>query len=490
MLALAAGCSAGSGGSTGGSGGVKSLAVGFVAEPSNLDFTTTDGVAIPQAMLVNVYEGLVKLDQDGKIVPLLAKSWDISPDRTTYTFHLQDNATFTNGTKFTADDVVFSINRVKTDWKVSLKSAMDVVSKVEKKDDTTAVVTLAKPSNSWLYKMTTRIGAMFSRDGVADLANTPVGTGPYKLESWKRGDAITLAANPAYWGTKPKVEKVVLKYFKDATAMNNALLTGGIDVISTVQAPESLQQFSDTSRYDVIQGTTTGEVVLSFNNSKAPLTDKRVRQAIRYAIDHKALLDTAWAGRGQLIGSMVPPSDPWYEDLTSLYPHDVAKAKALLAEAGQSNLRLRLRIPNLPYAVASAQVVKSQLADAGIACDIDTLEFPARWLDVVFKQADYDMSIINHVEPRDLGALFGNPKYYLRYDSPQVQELLANADTGSDSEQIADMKQAARIISEDAAADFLFLFPNLVVATKGVTGLPKNLVSESFDVTVLSKAKS
>jgi peptide/nickel transport system substrate-binding protein len=338
--------------------------------------------------------------------------------------------------------------------------------------------------------MATRVGAMFSRDGVADLPNTPVGTGPYKLESWKRGDAITFATNTGYWGTKPKLEKVVLKYFKDATAMNNALLTGGIDVISTVQAPESLQQFSNNPKYDVIEGTSTGEVVLSFNNSKAPLGDKRVRQAIRQAIDHKALLDTAWAGRGQLIGSMVPPSDPWYEDLTGVAPHDTAKAKALLAEAGQSSLRLRLRIANLPYAVAAAQVVKSQLAEVGVTVDIEPLEFPARWLDVVFKQADYDMSIINHVEPRDLGALFGNPKYYLRYDNPKVSELLAKADAGTEAEQVTAMKEAARIVSEDAAADFLFLFPNLVVAEKGVTGLPKNLVSESFDVTVLAKAKA
>jgi peptide/nickel transport system substrate-binding protein len=134
--------------------------------------------------------------------------------------------------------------------------------------------------------------------------------------------------------------------------------------------------------------------------------------------------------------------------------------------------------------------VKSQLAEVGVTVDIEPLEFPARWLDVVFKQADYDMSLINHVEPRDLGALFGNPKYYLRYDNPKVAELLARADAGTESEQIASMKEAARLVSEDAGADFLFLFPNLIVATKGVTGLPKNLVSESFDVTVLAKAKA
>ena len=159
---------------------------------------------------------------------------------------------------------------------------------------------------------------------------------------------------------------MTLKYFKDPTALNNALLTGTINVIGTVQAPESLAQFSSNSKYQVIEGTTNGEVVLSFNNAKAPLNDVRVRQAVRYAIDHKALMDTCWAGRGKLIGSMVPPTDPWYEDLTGMYPHDVAKAKALLADAGKTGATLRLRLPTLPYATSCGQVVKSQLEQAGL----------------------------------------------------------------------------------------------------------------------------
>src|SRR5690606_30296979 len=191
-------------------------------------------------------------------------------------------------------------------------------------------VTLKKPSNSWLYSMATRVGAMFSRTGVDDLANTPIGTGPYQLVEWKRGDSITLEANPDYWGEPPGLERVVLRYFRDATAMNNALLSGGIDVLSSVLTPESLSQFSDPERFQVIEGTSTGEVMLSMNNSRPPFDDVRVRRAVRHAIDHRELLDTAWAGRGELIGGMVPPSDPWYEDLTGLFPHDPAKAKSLL----------------------------------------------------------------------------------------------------------------------------------------------------------------
>ncbi|HUR09626.1 MAG TPA: ABC transporter substrate-binding protein [Nonomuraea sp.] len=486
-LLLATAACGGSGGSNGTTGGQaaksESLAVGFVAEPANLDFTSTEGAAIPQALLVNVYEGLVKLDQDGKIQPLLAEKWDVSADRKTYTFTLRKGVTFTNGAPFTADDVIFSLDRVKKDWQLKIKAQLDVVDKVEKEDESTVIVTLKHPSNGFLYSMATRLGAMFSRTGVADLANKPVGTGPYQLGSWKRGDSLQLGANAKYWGTKPKLSAVTLKYFKDATAMNNALLTGGIDVISAVQAPESLQQFADTNRFQTVEGTTNGEVVLSMNNGRPPFNDKKVRQAVRYAIDHKALLDTAWAGRGQLIGSMVPPTDPWYEDRTGDYPFNVAKAKELL---GGKTYNVKMRIPNLPYAVASAQVVKSQLAQVGITADIEPLEFPARWLDVVFKQGDYDMSIINHVEPRDMG-IFADKSYYFRYDNPEYGKLLAAADAGTEQQQIDDLKQAAKLLSDDAAADWLFLFPNLIVAKKGVTGLPKNGIAEAFDFTALAK---
>lgn len=484
------GCSAGSDATknTKGAGNSSKLSIGFVAEPANLDFTKTGPAATPQALLVNVYEGLVKLDENGTIQPLLAKSWTVSADRTTYDFKLQENATFSNGTKFSADDVKFSIERVKgPEWTSSLKAYMDVVKSVDVVSPTEVKVNLSSPSNNWLFEMTTRIGAMFSPKGVADLANTAVGTGPYKLQKWNRGASIVLVRNERYWGTKPAIGTVTLKYFKEPTAMNNALLTGGINVISTLQTPDTLKQFTGDNRYEVIEGSTNGEVVLSFNNAKPPLRDKRVRQAISYAIDRKAVMDTAWGGHGKLIGSMVPPTDPWYEDLANTYPYDPAKAEALLAAAGRPKLELAFRIPNLPYAVSIAQVVKSQLAQVGINAKIDVLEFPARWLDLVFTKYNYDMSIINHVEPRDIQT-FGDPKYYWQYDNKQVQGLLASGDKGSEQQQVADYRKVARTLADDAAADWLFLFPNIMVADKGIGGLPKNAVTEQFDLTTLTRA--
>ena len=482
---VVSGCSAGSSAFVG--QGPDTLAVGFSAEPANFDFTHTDGAAIPQALLYNVYEGLVKLDGAGKIVPSLAESWTISADRVAYDFQLHPGVKFSNGQPFTAADVKFSIERVRTDWTISIKSKMDVVDHVEVVDPLHARVVLKKPSNGWLFDMTSRVGAMFSPTGVADLANTPIGTGPYVVAERRRGDSIVLRQNPGYWGAKPAYSTVVLKYLKDAIALNNALLSNGIDVISNIAAPDSVPQFSSDNRFNVLQGTTNGEVVLSFNGAKAPLNDIRVRQALTLAIDRKSVLATTWDNRGTLIGSMVPPTDPWYQDLSGYWPYDPARAKELLAQAGQRNLSLRLRIPNLSYAISAAQVVQSDLADIGVRVTIEPLDFPAVWLKQVFTDHDFDLSIVSHVEARDI-TTFGSPKYYWGYNSPRVRQLLAAADSGTPEDQITDMRQVASTITADAAADWLFLAPNIVVAKKRVTGLAPNQVSESFDLTGLGRA--
>ncbi len=493
VLVLSA-CSAGSstsdnGEPTGsGSGDSESVTIGLFAEPASLDFTTTDGAAIPQALLYNVYETLLKVDSaTGDIVPALASSYEVSEDRLTYTFTLVQDATFSNGADFTAEDAVFSINRVKSDdWTVSLKSAMDVVESAEATGEHELTVTLSRPDNSWLYAMTTGVGAMFDTEGVADLATDPIGTGPYIFANWDRGSSITLERNEEYWGEAPFFGEVEFAYFDDPNAVNSAMLTGDIDVVGTVQAPESLAEF-ETDEFQIIEGTTNGEVVLSFNSDDGPFSDVRVRQAARYAIDHPTLLDTCWAGRGELIGSMVPPTDPWYEDRTGDYPFDLDKAKQLLADTGNEGVAVRLRLPNLPYAVACGTVVESMLEDAGFEVTVDSLEFPATWLEEVFTAQDFDMSIVAHVEPRDMRAVFGDPDYYTTYGIPEVQALFDEADAGTEEEQIAKMKEAAALISKDAAADFLFVLPNLIVADPDITGLPENALTTSFDLSALAR---
>jgi len=464
------------------------LVVGATAEPPTLDATSNDAAAIPQVMLYNVYQTLVKLDGNGAFQPLLATAWKVSSDNLTYTFTLDRRANFAGGRALTAKDVVWSIHRVQRSGVKVLKAQMAVVASAVATDEHTVTVKLTKPSNQWLFTMTQTAGMVFDSTKT-DFASATAGSGPYAVTSWTKGASLVLTQRSDYWATKPQFGTVTFRYFSDPNAMNASMLSGDLDIISNLQAPQAIDQFADPSRFTVIDGTTNGEVVMSFNFQTKALQDKRVRQAISYAIDRKALLQTVWNNKGTLIGSMVPPTDPWYSDLSNTYPYDPAKAKQLLADAGYGpgKLRLRLRLPTLPYATASGQFVASALKDVGINVVTDELEFPARWLDVVFTKADYDMSIIAHVEPRDI-VKYGQPGYYWRYNNPRVQKLLVEADEGSADQQITDMKKVAKILADDAVADWLFLLPNLVITKRDITGLPKNATGLSFDLSQVARS--
>ncbi len=461
-----------------------SMTIAFTAEPVNLDFTSTSGVAIPEALMDNVYESLVRVDGEGRIQPALAEEWDISEDRRTYTFRLQEGVTFSNGADFTAEDVKFSYERVQNEWKNPLKAKMDLVDSIEVVDDHTVKIALERPSNMWLYSLTTLVGAIFDTEGTTDLANEAIGTGPFAIEQFTRGQSIDYVARDDYWGDAPAVKKVQFKYFTDAVAASNALKSGEIDVISNLQAPELAGEFQ-SDEYQIVSGTTNGEVVLSMNNADGIFKDKAAREAVMHAIDRKAVLDTAWAGYGELIGSMVPPTDPYYEDLTGVWTYDPAKAKQKVEEAGIEGEEFAFAVPNLPYAQAISQIVSAQLEEVGLKAKVETQEFPAVWLDKTFTEHDYDMSVINHAEPRDILTVF-SADYYIGYDDSTIKPIAEKADRGTEAEYIAGMKTIARTITEDAASNFLFLFPNLVVAKSDVKGVPANRVSDAFRIADLS----
>ncbi|MBH0117486.1 ABC transporter substrate-binding protein [Salinibacterium sp. NG253] len=463
------------------------LVVGLLASPASLDYSTTGGAAIPQALLYNVYEGLVKIDNAGDIQPLLAESYTVSDDGLVYTFLLHEGVTFSNGSPFTAESVKFSLERVADNWTANGPSYLDPISSVDVVSDTEVTITLSAPSNSWLFNMAGPVGTMFSPDGIDDLATDPVGTGPYDVSEFTSGTSLELTERDDYWGEAPFMSDVTFNYYADATAQTNALLGGDIDLISALTAYQLIGQFESDDDFAVYEGTSTGETTMTLNNQSDAFSDVRVRQAVMYAVDRQAVLDTVNSGYGSLIGSMVPPTDPWFDDsLVDLYPYDPAKAEALLAEAGVSDLTVSMKLPNLPYAVDAGQVVKDQLSQVGITADVTTLEFPAVWLDEVFTNHDYDISIIAHTEPRDISA-FAAPTYYAGYDNPEVMALFAEADASDEATFVELMKEASATMAEEAAADWLFLNPNVTAADADLTGVPLNAPTLSFDLTTIAR---
>ncbi|MFT3832058.1 MAG: ABC transporter substrate-binding protein [Micropruina sp.] len=468
------------------------LAVGATLEPPTMNPSSSSAASIPQVLLYNVYETLVKMNPEGKLVPLLAQTWDVSKDRTVYTFRLNPAAHFASGKPVTAQAVVTSFNRIKTESGIvsSLVDQMAVVKSTEAVDDHTVKVTLNHPSNLWLYDISSTVGIIYDPAGLATLDTTPAGSGPFALQSWNKGQCVVLGPNRSYWGTPPRLDSVTFRYFLDPNAMNAAMLAGDIDVISNLQAPDALDQFGDPSRFTVIDGTTTGEVVLALNNARPAFKDVRVRKAISMAIDKRSLLDNVWNGKGTLIGSMAVPTDPWYEDLTSINGYDPSAAKKLLADAKATNLSLKLRVPTTAYATKSAQFVESALRQVGVKVTVEELDFTT-WLNEVHGSGkdhpggNYDMSIVAHVEARDLRR-FTDPNYYFHYDNPTYDKQFEAADEATADELVPMMRKAVRTLAQDAAAVWLFALPNLVITKNTVTGVPQNAAALSFDLTTIA----
>ncbi len=464
----------------------RTLTVGATLEPQTMDPSATPAASVPQALLYNVYETLVKTDPNGDLKPLLAQTWEQSTDRLTYTFHLNPAATFASGKPVTAAAVKTSFDRAKSSTVAPpIQAVMSIVKSVDASSETTVTVNLTRPSNLWLQDISSTAGIVYDPDGLANLAQATAGSGPFRLKQWNRGQSVVLEKSPSYWGTPSRFDTVTFRYFSDANAMNAAQLAGDIDIISNLQAPDALGQFADPARFTVIEGTTTGEVTMAINNSKSALSDVRVRQAISMAIDKQALLDTVWNGKGVLIGSMAVPTDPWYEDLTGVNPYDPAKAKQLLKEAGQDKgLTLNLRVPTTAYATKSAQFVASALDEVGITVKVDELDFTT-WLNEVHNGGKYDLSIVAHVESRDIRR-FTDKDYYFHYDNPAFVKAFNTADQAPEAEFVPNMKIAARMLADDVAAVWLFDLPNLVVTRAGITGVGQNAPALSFDLTTIA----
>lgn len=466
--------------------GPDTVVVGTTSAPASLDFTTTGGAAIPQAMMSNVYEGLVTINSDGEVEPHLATSWEVSHDGTEYTFQLREGVRFSNGEEFNAETAKFSIDHVRTGWTNGLAAQMDVVSGTTVLDRHTLQVTLATPSNNWLWSMGTLIGAMMTPSGIDTLATDPVGTGPYTVEHWAVGESLTLEARPDYWGEQPENSTAAIRYFSDATGTTNALQSGDVDLVWAMQAPELLDTLPD--EYAVEVGTTNGELMLSMNNQVAPFDDVRVRQAVMHAVDRQAIIDIVYQGHGtDTGGTPVPPTDPWYEK-SQRYPFDPERARQLLAEAGlaEGEAEITISVPSLPYAEVTAEVLYSQLRDVGFTVNLKSTEFPAVWLAEVMGDQNYQMSLIAHVEARDIPVLFGSPDYYLGFDSALVRDQLALAESGPPADQVGHMRSAVTEIMAQAGASTLLNVPNIVLTAPGVTGVEPNVVTDALPLAGIS----
>lgn len=463
------------------------VTVALQLEPPNLDPTSGAAVAVDEVVYGAVFEGLVRLDAQGAVKPLLATWWEIAPDGLTYTFHLRDGVKFQDGTPFDASIVKFSLERAIAPGSTNVqKQALSVIRQVEVVDPRTVRLHLSAPYSDLLYTLAWGDSVMVSPKSVATLATAPVGTGPFRFVGWRRGDAITLVRNEGYWGQPAKLKTVRFRFIGDPAAAFAAIKTHEIDAFPDYPAPENLAQLRADPALKVITGSSEGEVILAINERVGPMADVRVRRAIQHALDRRAIIDGAMYGYGTPIGSHFPPQNAAYVDLTGLYPHDVAKAKALLAQAGYPNgLDLTLKLPPPNYARRSGEIVAAQLAKAGIRVKIETLEW-AQWLDQVYGRHVFDLTIVSHAEPMDYG-IYDKDDYYFGYHSAAFYRLMQALEAATDEGQrTAILGQIQRQIAQDAVNGFLFQFPRLGVFDARLKDFWLNAPTQTIDLRAAS----
>ena len=462
------------------------IRIGSLYEPQNLDNTAGAGQGINEAFNDNVYEALFRLNDDGSVVPVLAADHTVSEDGLTHTFTLRDGVKFHSGDPLTAADVKYSIERVTAEAsKSSRKKSLSTIAGVEAPDDKTVVVKLSSRSISLPYNLSY---VWVVNDAAADITATEDGTGPYVLDGWKRGSAISLKAFDGYWGEKPKNAGATISYFTEAAALDNALLTDALDLVTSIQSPDALAQFEDPARYTISEGNSTVKEIMAYNDRVAPFDNAKVRKALARGIDKQKLLEAIWGDRGMVLGSFVPPTDPWYEDLTGVDAYDPESAKALLAEAGlPDGFTFTLETPNYDPHPITAEFIKAELAKIGVTVNINIIT-ANEWYTKVYQAKDFQATLQEHVNHRDV-VFYGNPDFYWGYNNPAVTDLINAAETAAtEDEHTAKLREANRIIAEDAASNWFFLYPQIVVSAANVTGYPVNGLNSQFFLRGIEKS--
>lgn len=448
----------------------RELTIGLQLEPTNLDIRNTGGVALDQILIDNVYQGLIGLKSGtvDEYVPVLAESLpEASEDGLSYSFTLREGVTFASGNALTAQDVVDSLSA--PEGAASLGAALGAPVTVSSPDERTVVIELSAPNSQLLWHLANRPGLVFETAYSGDLASTTNGTGPYTLEQWKQGDSITFTANADYWGEAASVGTVVWRYIPDPNAAVNAALEGDLDVLAPVTS-SMVSQF-DGSDFAIDRAASTDVFTLAYNSANPKLADVRVRTALSKAIDGESIV-AAFYGDGKVLGGPITDLEPAYEDLSGVNAYDPEGAKALLLEAGVSDLQLTVTIPNF-YPTDAINQVATQFAEVGVTLEINAVEF-GTWLNDVYVSHDFDLSYVNHAEPNDF-ANYVNPEYYFGYSNPAVQDLYAQSIATPDTAEAAELvKQAARLVADDAPAKWLINYTPANAISAKVTGFPNS----------------
>ncbi len=469
-----------------------SLVLGMTLEPPGLDPTAGAASAIAEIVHYNIFETLTKIGPDGSVSPLLAERWEVSPDLKTFTFQLRRGLRFHNGEPLDAQTVKYAFERAASDKSSNKDRRLFAsIAFIGTPDPLTVVIGLKTIEPDFLFLIGQATAAIVEPKSADGNATRPVGSGPYRLEHWARGAQLSLVRWEGYrHAAAVKLRRVQFRFISEPAAQVAALLAGDVDAFPRVAAARSLAQFERAGRrFQIIRAGSRAKTIVAINHRRKPLDDVRVRRALAAAIDRQALIAAAADGLGVAIGSHYVPGAPGYVDTTALNPYNPERARALLKEAGYGpggqSLSLTLKLPPPPYARQGGEVVAAQLAQVSIKLRIENIEW-AQWLSGVYGNKDYDLTLISHVEPFDLGN-HAKPGYYWGYESAEFNKLYERlSQSARQDERLKLLAEVQRLLARDAVNVYLYQPQWLTVARQGLRGLWREMPVFVNDLAALS----
>ncbi len=461
------------------------------------DGTTFDPIKTAQNVdfwvFSNVYDVLVRVDRTGTVLePGLAESWEVSDDGLTYTFKIRD-AKFSDGSPITAEDAAFTLTRIRDDEGSLWSDGYKVIEAATAADDRTLVVKLATPSAPFLSTLAMPGASVISKAGMESMgpeayAESPVASGAFTVKEWLRGDRVVLEKNPNFWeADRVQLDGVEWISIPDDNTRMLKVQAGEIDAAIFVPFSRigEMQQDPDLT---VHLDPSTREDHLLINHEKGPLADERVRQAIDFAIDKQAIVDAVTFGIGEEAYSYVPKGALYHNEDNLRRAHDPEKAKALLAEAGASDLTLDY-VVNAGDEVDEqiAVLLQQQFAEAGITANLQKVDPSQSWDMLV--NGDYDVSVMywtNDILDPDQKTTFvlghdTNMNYMTRYENPTVRDLVAAARVEMDPAKREQMYvEIQELAKDDAHWIDLYYSPYRNVSRKNIENFYQNPLGRFF----------
>ncbi|MCS7216254.1 MAG: ABC transporter substrate-binding protein [Candidatus Bipolaricaulota bacterium] len=460
-------------------GWAAELRVAISTEPPSLDPTTNAAAVIRLLLQYNLYETLLEIGEGGGLRPLLAQHWEISEDGLVYTFYLRPGVRFHDGTPCDAEAVRRSFLRAQDPARGHVHRPFFLnIERIEVPDALTVRFFLRKPDASFLTLLA--LGDAVVVPDRDDLGRRPIGTGPFRFVRWDPGYQLRLERNPFYWDPeRPKLDALVFRFIPDPAAQLVALRAGDVDVVAEV-TPEIAQALAADPAFVVLSAPQELVQVLAINKQRGPLGDLRVRQALAHAVDRRQLIELVALGYASPVGSHLAPGALYYADMTWVYPYDPERARQLLAEAGYPNgFTATLTLPsNYVFHVRTGEVLAAQLAQVEVKLNLVLVDWPT-WLERVFGQADFELTVIGHVgrvDPALTLAFYGPERreYYFRrgWENPELNELLRLGAVVADPEARRSIYTVAQyLITKEVVNVFLQSPHRILVARRGVSGL-------------------